>query len=57
MIEQYYQCTGSPSVCKPICGDGHVILPETCDDGSKNNIGCNNQCNETLEGYICIGGD
>lgn len=32
-VEEYWECTGSPSKCKPECGDGVVFLTEVCDDG------------------------
>jgi len=33
-IQIGYNCDGAtPDVCMPICGDGRIISPETCDDG------------------------
>lgn len=31
--------------CGPICGDGIIAYPETCDDGNPyDGDGCNSQC-------------
>lgn len=40
----------------PICGDGLVIPPETCDDGTNNGIGCAIGCLGIAPGYSCSGG-
>jgi len=41
-----YKCikgnSTSPSVCAPVCGDGLLISPESCDDGGIG--GCNSTC-------------
>lgn len=33
-IESGWTCTGSPSQCRPIAGDGKVVGSEQCDDGN-----------------------
>ncbi len=46
-----YTCTGQPSVCTSICGDGVKASGEACDDG--NNVsgdGCENDCSLTPTG-------
>ena len=52
-----FTCSGgsstSASTCDPICGDGKVFSPETCDD---NDIGCNSTCTGSKEGWTCSGG-
>ena len=57
-IEDGYNCIGNnPSVCSPICGDGKVILPESCDDGIKlDSLGCNITCDGTILGFECTAG-
>ena len=54
-IETGYSCSGSPSVCSPICGDGLVVGIEGCDDSNTvSGDGCSSTC--TVEvGYICTG--
>ena len=55
-IETGWECSGEPSVCSTICGDG--LIPagssEVCDDGNTTDgDGCSASC--TLEtGYQCI---
>jgi len=40
-VESGWTCSGFPSTCSPICGDGVVKTPEACDDGNQiNNDGC-----------------
>ena len=34
----------------PICGDGYVFFPETCDDGGQG--GCNPNCIETVNSNV-----
>ena len=51
-----YNCTGNPSVCTPICGDGNLVGIEAtaghCDDANKHNgDGCENCL--TINHYIC----
>ncbi len=44
----------SLTLCLPICGDGHIVWGESCDDGNAvDNIGCNSSCNGIIEGYKC----
>jgi len=38
------------SICSPICEDGVLIDPETCDDGD---IGCNSTCTGPKSTYSC----
>ena len=57
-----FTCTGgdvnSPSVCKPICGDGLVYFPEVCDDGIQpaNLKGCDYSCSSNKTGWSCTAG-
>jgi cysteine-rich repeat protein len=40
-----YACTGSPSACLPVCGDGIRVVPESCDDGNlSEGDGCSSVC-------------
>ena len=52
-IEPGYVCTGEPSVCTTVCGDGLKLGNEECDDGNKKGgDGCSNAC--IIEtGYAC----
>ena len=59
-----YNCTNplgvsGQSKCDPICGDGLVSPPETCDTGPALIQGCNSMCNGVIEakGYKCNGGN
>jgi cysteine-rich repeat protein len=54
-IESGYSCSGAPSMCAPICGDGLVTGPEQCDDGNTAiGDGCSATC--TVEpGFSCMG--
>lgn len=46
----------SPTICKTICGDGHIIYPEVCDDGnSLDNKGCLSDCTGSIVGWYCSG--
>ena len=50
-------CTAEPSFCTPICGDGHVISPEQCDDGNSDSFdGCSDSCQREA-GYNCSPGE
>ena len=43
--ETGYTCTGEPSLCLPVCGDGVRIPPEQCDDGNPlDGDGCSSVC-------------
>jgi cysteine-rich repeat protein len=50
-----YACSGAPSACPPICGDGLLRGGEACDDGDTTSLdGCSAAC--SLEsGYACAG--
>ncbi|MFH2005390.1 MAG: DUF4215 domain-containing protein, partial [bacterium] len=51
-----WACTGEPSVCETVCGDG-VLLPghEGCDDDNNSpNDGCSTDC-QVEQGYACSG--
>jgi cysteine-rich repeat protein len=54
-VQTGFTCTGSPSVCTTICGDGIVGGSEQCDDGNlTNGDGCTNTC--TIQaGFTCVG--
>jgi cysteine-rich repeat protein len=54
-VEAGFTCTGSPSICTPICGDGLVVSGEGCDDGNTTSgDGCASGC--TVEtGWTCGG--
>jgi cysteine-rich repeat protein len=54
-VENGFVCTGEPSTCWTICGDGIAAGPETCDDGNTTALdGCSDTC--ALEpGYECEG--
>jgi cysteine-rich repeat protein len=53
-IETGYACSGTPSMCAPVCGDGLVVGGEQCDDGdTAGGDGCSATC--TVEpGYACV---
>jgi cysteine-rich repeat protein len=53
-IEPGYACSGAPSMCVGICGDGLLVAKfEQCDDGNvSEDDGCNSDCHiET--GWLC----
>jgi cysteine-rich repeat protein len=54
--ETGYDCSGSPSVCTPTCGDGAVAIgAEQCDDG---NLSIGDGCSDTCSvepGFMCSG--
>ena len=54
-IETGYSCSGTPSSCHAVCGDGIVTGGETCDDGNTTpGDGCSATC--TIEtGMTCAG--
>ena len=54
-VEPSYGCTGTPSICAPLCGNGVVDSGEGCDDGGTGaGDGCSATC--TVEsGYVCSG--
>jgi cysteine-rich repeat protein len=50
-----WTCSGEPSDCDPICGDGRVVTGEGCDDQNLNeNDGCLSTC-LVSPGYQCTG--
>jgi cysteine-rich repeat protein len=52
-VENGWACSGKPSVCETICGDGLRVIPEVCDDGnSENGDGCSTRCSE-VNGANC----
>ncbi|MCC6723915.1 MAG: DUF4215 domain-containing protein [Saprospiraceae bacterium] len=56
-VETGWNCTGEPSVCTPICGDGliNVAGGEGCDDGdTMDGDGCSAVC-EVEPGWECTG--
>jgi cysteine-rich repeat protein len=54
-VETGWFCSGTPSLCAPICGDGLVVGGEQCDDGdTEAGDGCSATC--TVEpGWSCMG--
>jgi len=53
-VENLWTCSGEPSVCTRICGDGFVG-PEACDDGGTvPGDGCDEIC-QVETGWSCIG--
>ena len=56
-VEPGYACTGTPSTCAVVCGDGIRTAPETCDDGfTQAGDGCSATCTEEA-GWSCDGAD
>ena len=55
-VEEGYTCSGAPSMCAPVCGDGFLTGLEQCDDGDAlSGDGCSATC--TVEpGFSCMGG-
>ncbi len=55
-VEPGYFCSGAPSMCAPVCGDGLLAGLEQCDDGNaQSGDGCSATC--TVEpGFSCMGG-
>ena len=61
-IETGWNCTGMPSACAAICGDGLLRGAETCDDGWRSVLGAtgggDDGCSATClaeNGYTCSG--
>ena len=55
LVESGFNCSGEPSVCGSICGNGIVASNQGCDDG--NNIdgdGCSSTCS-IESGFVCAG--
>ena len=48
-VEAGWACTGAVSTCAPVCGDGMIIAPETCDDSNTVNFdNCSSLCRTEL---------
>jgi cysteine-rich repeat protein len=55
LIEAGYACSGAPSACAEVCGDGLVVGAEGCDDQNKiPGDGCDAACSIEV-GYACSG--
>ena len=56
-VETGWSCSGQPSSCAPVCGDGLLRGDEDCDDGdTQSGDGCSSSC--TVEnGWSCAGGE
>lgn len=53
--EAGWSCSGEPSTCSEICGDGLIVGGESCDDGGTTaGDGCSDSCVEET-GYDCVG--
>ncbi|MFP8878589.1 MAG: IPTL-CTERM sorting domain-containing protein, partial [Myxococcota bacterium] len=53
--ESGWTCSGDPSLCSEVCGDGIVTGSETCDDSGKTpGDGCDAVC-QIEPGYLCTG--
>src|SRR6185295_15390610 len=58
--ETGFQCTGAPSVCDGICGDGLIRGTETCDDAGANGSPagcCSASCQIKSSGSSCDDGN
>ncbi len=54
-IERGHACTGEPSICGLVCGDGLIVGAETCDDSNTvGGDGCSAPC-AAEPGYTCAG--
>lgn len=54
-VETGYACSGAPSLCGPICGDGLIVGGEGCDDGNDDDSdGCASTC-FVEDGWSCAG--
>lgn len=54
-VEEFWSCTGEPSVCTHNCGNGVLNAGETCDDGNLDDgDGCSSHC-EVEPTYTCTG--
>jgi cysteine-rich repeat protein len=52
-ITSGWSCSGAPSVCHPVCGDGLALGDEQCDDGNRaDGDGCDTAC-ELENGWTC----
>ena len=53
-VETGFTCTGEPSQCHEVCGDGLRVGTEGCDDGnSESGDGCPKDCSSFEVGYDC----
>lgn len=53
--EPGWSCSGQPSVCSAVCGDGLIRGEETCDDGgAASGDGCSSTC-RVETGWTCSG--
>ena len=53
--ESGWSCSGQPSVCGEVCGDGVITPSESCDDGgTSTGDGCDDTC-EIEPGWECTG--
>lgn len=53
-LEPGFTCMGTPSVCRPVCGDGLRTSAEACDDGFTDACGtCNATCTGAGLGSTC----
>ncbi|MEO7332025.1 MAG: DUF4215 domain-containing protein, partial [Minicystis sp.] len=53
--EHGYSCSGQPSLCKAVCGDGLLAASEACDDGDAvGGDGCDPTC-AVEHGFSCSG--
>ncbi|MEE3330813.1 MAG: DUF4215 domain-containing protein, partial [Myxococcota bacterium] len=54
-VESGFLCSGEPSSCDGICGDGLIRGSETCDDlGTSAGDGCDSACQIELA-WTCVG--
>ena len=55
MVETGFVCSGEPSTCNTVCGDGVPAGTETCDDSNLVNLdGCDDLCGVETD-YQCYG--
>jgi len=55
--ETGWNCSGEPSVCAPVCGDGQKRGSEQCDAGAGNDTttcGCQDTCTYALVSVSCV---
>ena len=55
-VENGWSCSGEPSVCAPVCGDGQKRGSEQCDAGAGNGTtvcGCQNTCTYASASVSC----
>src|SRR5262249_22511618 len=55
-FEPGWNCSGTPTKCTSICGDGIVVRDEACDDGNTTpKDGCSKDCKMVEAGWYCTG--